>query len=199
LFGKLLTALEAKGRTFEFLHANNSAAVLLEEKGPYNTVRPGLLVYGVLPFGRRRIELAPTDDLRPVLALKCRVTFVKEVPKGSRLSYGGLYTTTRTTRVATISAGYGDGYLRACSERANVLIAGERCPVLGRITMDQMLVDVTKLKSVTAGDEVVLIGSQGGQELTATEVAQWAETVPWEVLTAITYRVPRVYRGTEAS
>jgi alanine racemase len=199
LFGKLLTALEAKGRTFEFLHANNSAAVLLEEKGPYNTVRPGLLVYGVLPFGRRRIELAPTDDLRPVLALKCRVTFVKEVPKGSRLSYGGLYTTTRTTRVATISAGYGDGYLRACSERANVLIAGERCPVLGRITMDQMLVDVTKLKSVTAGDEVVLIGSQGGQELTATEVAQWAETVPWEVLTAITYRVPRVYRGTEAA
>jgi alanine racemase len=186
VFGKLLSALAAKGRSFEYLHANNSAAILLEEPGPYNLVRPGL-------------QLAATDHVRPVLSLKCRVTHVKEVPKGSRLSYGGIYTTTRTTRVATVSAGYGDGYLRAGSERANVLIGGERCPVLGRITMDQMLVDVTKLPATRAGDEVVLIGRQGGQELSATEVAQWAETIPWEVLTAITYRVPRVYRGTHAA
>ncbi|HAV62590.1 MAG TPA: alanine racemase [Verrucomicrobiales bacterium] len=199
LFGKLLKSLAAKGRNFEYLHANNSAAMLLEEAGPYNTVRPGLLVYGVLPFGRRRIEIPNRDLIQPVLSLKCRISLIKDVPKGSRLSYGGLYTTTRTTRVATISAGYGDGYLRASSERANVLIGGERCQVLGRITMDQMLVDVTKLESVSHGDEVVLIGRQGSQELTATEVAQWAETVPWEVLTAITYRVPRVYLGAQAS
>ncbi len=104
-----------------------------------------------------------------------------------------MYTTTRAIRVATISADYGDGYLRAGSD------GGARCQVLGRITMYQMFVDVTKLPAVRAGEEVVLIGRQGDQELTATEVAQWAETVPWEVLTAITYRVPRVYRGTEAS
>lgn len=199
LFAKLLTALNAKGRTFEYLHANNSAAILLEEAGPYNTVRPGLLVYGVFPSGRRKIELAMTKGIQPVLTLKCRITLLKEVPKGNRLSYGGIYTTTRTTKVATISAGYGDGYLRAGSERANVLIHGERCPVLGRITMDQMLVDVTKLPDVKVGEEVVLIGRQGELELTATEVAQWAETIPWEVLTAITYRVPRVYLGTQAS
>ncbi len=199
LFAKLLASLNAKQRTFEYLHANNSAAVLLEEAGPYNAVRPGLLVYGVLPFGRRKIETAGLDQLRPALSLKCRVTLVKELPKGSRVSYGGLYTTTRSTRVATISAGYGDGYLRATSERANVLIDGERCPVLGRITMDQMMVDVTKLPETKPGEEVVLIGAQGDQLLTATEVAQWAETVPWEVLTAITYRVPRIYRGTEAA
>lgn len=199
VFGKLLTALSAKGRSVEYLHANNSAAILLEEAGPYNLVRPGLLVYGVLPSGRRKLPLEICEGIRPVLSLKCRIALVREVPKGSRLSYGGIYTTSRTTRVATISAGYGDGYLRAASERANVLIAGERCPVLGRITMDQMLVDVTKLTEAGPGDEVVLIGRQGEQELSATEVAQWAETVPWEVLTAITYRVPRIYLGTEAA
>jgi len=199
VFGKLLAALKAKQRTFEYLHANNTAAVLLEEAGPYNAVRPGLLVYGVVPVGRRKLEVAGLEQIRPVLSLKCRVTVVRDVPKGSRVSYGGIYTTTRVTRVATISAGFGDGYLRACSERANVLIGGERCPVLGRITMDQMMVDVTKLPATKAGDEVVLIGRQGEQELTATEVAQWAESVPWEVLTAITYRVPRIYRGTQAA
>ncbi len=199
VFGKLLNALNARQRTFDYLHANNTAALLLEEAGPYNAVRPGLLVYGVLPFGRRKLEVPGLDQLQPALSLKCRVTLVKDVPKGSRVSYGGLHTTTRTTRVATISAGYGDGYLRAASERANVLIAGERCQVLGRITMDQMMVDVTKLPDTKAGDEVVLIGRQGEQQLTATEIAQWAETVPWEVLTAITYRVPRIYRGIQAS
>jgi alanine racemase len=199
VFGKLLKSLEVRGRKFEYLHANNTAALLLEESGPYNCVRPGLLVYGVLPVGRRKIEVSGLDQLRPALSLRCRVTLVRELPKGSRVSYGGIYTTTRPTRVATISAGYGDGYLRAGSERANVLIGGERCPVLGRITMDQMLVDVTKLARTEPGEEVVLIGRQGEQELTATDVAQWAETVPWEVLTAITYRVPRVYRGAQAS
>lgn len=199
VFGKLISALVEKGRTFEYLHANNSAAILLEESGPYNTVRPGLLVYGVLPFGRRKIEPENGMQLRPVLSFKSRVTFLKDVPKGTRLSYGGLYTTTRTTRVATISAGYGDGYLRAGSDRAVVLIGGERCSVLGRITMDQMLVDVTKIADVAIGDEVVLIGQQGEHCLTATEIAQWSDSVPWEVLTVITYRVPRIYRGAQAS
>jgi alanine racemase len=199
LFEKLILALDEKHRSFEYLHANNSAAILLEDSGPYNTVRPGLLVYGVLPFGRRKIELEMGAQIKPVLSLKCRVTYVKDVPKGNRLSYGGVFTTSRMTRVATISAGYGDGYLRAGSDRANVLIRGERCSVLGRITMDQMLVDVTKIRDVQAGDEVVLIGQQGKQVLTATEIAQWSESVPWEVLTVITYRVPRIYRGTQAS
>jgi alanine racemase len=102
-------------------------------------------------------------------------------------------------RVATVTAGYGDGYLRAGSNRAEVLIRGKRCRVLGRITMDQTLVDVSALKTVRAGDEVVLIGKQSREEISATELAKCCGTVPWEVLTAITHRVPRVYLGGHAA
>jgi alanine racemase len=102
-------------------------------------------------------------------------------------------------RVATITAGYGDGYLRAGSNRAEVLIGGRRCRVLGRVTMDQMLVDVSRVRGVKAGDEVVLIGRQGAREITAHALAEWFGTIPWEVLTAITYRVPRLYKGTNAA
>jgi len=102
-------------------------------------------------------------------------------------------------RVATLTAGYGDGYLRAGSNRAEVLVGGRRCPVLGRITMDQMLADVSALPGVIAGDEVVLIGLQGDECITANDLAQSCGTVPWEVLTNIAYRVRRVYRGGSAA
>ena len=102
-------------------------------------------------------------------------------------------------RVATLTAGYGDGYLRAGSNRACVLIGGRRCPVLGRITMDQMLADVSKAPKAAAGDEVILVGKQAKESITANELAEWCGTVPWEVLTNITYRVPRLYRGGSAA
>ncbi|HMJ89168.1 MAG TPA: alanine racemase C-terminal domain-containing protein, partial [Candidatus Acidoferrum sp.] len=121
------------------------------------------------------------------------------IKKGTPLSYGRSFIAPRRMRVATITAGYGDGYLRAASNRAEVLIRGKRCRVLGRVTMDQTLVDVSALRSVLAGDEVVLIGKQRAEEITATELASWCGTVPWEVLTAITYRVPRVYLGAHAA
>lgn len=199
VFEKTLTAVKTAGHVFEYLHVNNTGGILLEPASVYNTVRPGLLVYGTVAAGRRKLPEDKIDELLPALSLKCRVTLLKEVPKGTRLSYGGTYTATKTTRVATLSAGYGDGYLRSGGDRAHVLVGGERCPVLGRITMDQMLVDVTRLEDVQIGDEAVLIGEQGELRITATEVAQWCESVPWEVFTAITYRVPRLYRGTQAS
>ena len=102
-------------------------------------------------------------------------------------------------RVATITAGFADGYLRAGSNRAEVLVGGRRCRVLGRITMDQTLVDVSRVPGVASGDEAVLIGRQGGEEITANELASWCDTIPWEVLTGITYRVPRIYRGGQAA
>ena len=102
-------------------------------------------------------------------------------------------------RVATLTAGYGDGYPRAASNQAEVLIHGKRCPVLGRVTMDQTLVDVTRLADVQSGDEAVLFGRQGRAEITVNELAAWCGTVPWEILTNITYRVPRLYRGGQAS
>jgi alanine racemase len=102
-------------------------------------------------------------------------------------------------RVATLTAGYGDGYLRSGSNRAQVLIGGQRCSVLGRVTMDQMIVDVSHVPDVIAGNEAVLIGSQGANQITVTQLAEWCATIPWEVLTNITYRVPRLYRGGQAS
>jgi alanine racemase len=102
-------------------------------------------------------------------------------------------------RLATITAGYGDGFLRAGSNRAEVLVRGKRCRVVGRITMDQTMVDVTSVPEAAAGDEVALVGGQGNDGITATELAGWCGTVPWETLTSITYRVPRIYRGGAAS
>jgi len=183
----------------DYIHVNNSAAVLFEPCSVFNTVRPGLLVYGIVPSSKRKLPADLIRHLRPALRWKCRVSFVKEVSAGTPLGYGGAFVTRRKTRVATITAGYGDGYLRAGSGHAKVLVGGERCAVLGRVSMDQMLVDVTGVSAVEAGDEVVLIGRQGGGSIEANEVATWCGTIPWEVLTNITYRVPRVYLGQQAS
>src|SRR5438552_7310658 len=198
-FQELLDSLSKQKWSFEFLHANNSGGLLLEEATMYNTVRPGLLVYGVSPPGTRTVDSALNSHLRPALAWKCRVSLIKKISKGTALSYGRAFVAPRPMRVAIVTAGYGDGYLRSGSNSAQVLIAGKRCPVLGRITMDQMLADVSALPEARPGDEVVLIGSQGKQNITANNLAQWCGTVPWEVLTNITYRVPRLYRGGSAA
>jgi alanine racemase len=161
--------------------------------------RPGLLVYGIVPPGMRRVSSSLRRHIQPALSLKCRVSFVKQIPKGTPLSYGRTFVAPRRLRVATLTAGYGDGYPRAASNRAEVLIRGQRCRVLGRVTMDQTLVDVSRLDRVASGDEAVLIGRQGEDEITVTELSVWCGSVPWEVLTNITYRVPRLYRGGHAA
>ena len=127
------------------------------------------------------------------------MSLVKDISKGTKLSYGQTFTAPRRMRVATLTAGYGDGYLHSASGQARVLIGGLPCPILGRITMDQMLVDVSRVKNPKPGDEAVLIGKQGNKEITANQLAKWAGTIPCEILTAITYRVPRVYRGGQAA
>jgi alanine racemase len=198
-FAQLVGALRTQGQTFESLHMNNSGALLLEPDTLCNTVRSGLLVYGVLPSTKRRVWPVLKKHLRPALAWKCRVSLVKTISKGTPLSYGGTFAAPKEMRVATITAGYGDGYSRAGSNRAQVLIGGQRCRVLGRITMDQMLVDVSRVPGVRAGAEVALIGRQRRQEIKVGELAEWCGTVPWEVLTNITYRVPRLYLGGHAA
>lgn len=198
-FCRLVAELLAEGVVVPLIHANNSAALLHQPDTMFNLVRPGLLVYGVVPPGTRRGNSTLQQHLRPALSLKCRVSLVKEVVRGTPLSYGGAFVTPRRMRIATITAGYGDGYLRAASNRAQVLIRGHRCRVLGRVTMDQMLVDVSRAPEARAGDEVVLIGRQGEDEITATDLAAWCGTIPWEILTNITYRVPRIYRGGHAA
>lgn len=197
-FHSIIGQLAAAGITPPTIHANNSAAILHEPATTFDLVRPGLLVYGILPTGRRRLA-PPLPELRPALSWHCRVALVKEIPKGTPLSYGHTFTAPRRMRVATLTAGYGDGYLRAGSDRSAVLLHGHRCTVLGRVTMDQMLVDVTRVPATQPGDVATLIGRQGAEEISATELATWFGTIPWEVLTAITHRVPRIYRGGSAA
>jgi len=155
---------------------------------------------GALPVGQNSPQKVPFGgQLRPALSLKCRVGFVKQIPSGTPLSYGRTFVARRRMKVATLTAGYGDGYLRAGSNRSEVLISGKRCQVLGRITMDQMIADVSAVREVKAGDEVVLIGGRGNDAITANDVAAWCGTAPWEILTSISYRVPRIYRGGHAA
>lgn len=198
-FNKLVGQLQIAGISIPLIHANNSGGLLHEPSTLYNLIRPGLLVYGVVPSGQRPMGSNLKYQVRPALAWKCRVGFVKEIPAGKSLSYGRTFVSAAPMRVATLTAGYGDGYLRAGSNRAQVLIRGRRLPVLGRITMDQMLVDITTLPEVNTGDEAVFIGRQDNAEITVNEVADWMGTIPWEVFTNITYRVPRIYRGGQAS
>lgn len=196
-FARLLKALPHN--SIEYLHANNSGALLFEHDTHFNTVRPGLLVYGLLPPGTRKIRSELQQQMRPALSWKCRVSLVKSISRGAALSYGRSFIAPRAMRVATITAGYGDGYLRSGGNRARVLIGGEFCRVLGRITMDQIIVDVSRLGGVKSGDEVVLVGKQGAHEITTNQLAEWCRTIPWEILTVITARVPRVYRGSQAA
>jgi alanine racemase len=196
---KVADELRAADLHVPYLHANSSGGLLWEEETIFNLVRPGLLVYGVVPAGSRVLEPGLSRHFRAALSLKCRVSLVKNIPAGKTLSYGHTFCAPSPMRVATLTAGYGDGYLRAGSNRAQVLIQGRRCRILGRITMDQMMADVTGIPGVQMGDVAALIGRQDTGEITVSEVAEWFGTIPWEVFTNITYRVPRLYNGTQAS
>jgi alanine racemase len=198
-FAEFVTRATAKGRRFEWLHASNSGGLLLEPHEPCNLVRAGLLVFGVVPPGHRLAHAPACHSFRPALSWRCRVSLVKELPAGTPISYGHTFVTSVNSRVAILTAGYGDGYLRSASNRARVLIGGQRCPVLGRVTMDQTIVDVSAVPRVQPGDEAVLIGQQGDGQITANDLAAWCDSIPWEVLTNITYRVPRLYRGGHAA
>lgn len=175
-----------------FVHADNSAGIeTLPGESPFNAVRIGLLQFGILPHPHSLLAQVRAE---PVFSFRTRVGLVKRLPPGTTVSYGRTRTLTRDTTVAVLCAGYADGIPRAASNRAQVLIHGQRCPVLGRVTMDQTIVDVTDVPAAACGDEVVLVGRQDGAEITITEFSRAAETIPWETLCSVTKRVPRLYR-----
>ena len=182
------------------LHADNSAGLInihgqrRQFASLFNVVRPGLLMYGIVPPG-----VSSNAPLQHTLAFKSRVSFLKRIEAGRSVSYGRAFVAERAIRVAVIAAGYADGYSRDLTDRAQVLIRGRRCRVLGKVTMDQTMVDVNDpaLRDLRVGEEVVLMGRQGRDEISVTQLASWAGTIPWEVLTSITKRVPRVYVGVE--
>lgn len=174
------------------IHADNSAGIeTLEVGGPFNAVRVGLLQFGILP---RPGTLLESVHAEPVFSFRTRVGLVKNLPRGTGISYGRTHILARDSRVAILAAGYGDGIPRAASNRAQVLLHGQRCPVLGRVTMDQTIVDVTDLPAVAAGDEAVLVGRQHDAEIGIAEFSRWGDTIPWETLCSVTKRVPRLYR-----
>jgi alanine racemase len=174
------------------VHADNSAGLeSFAEDSPFNAVRVGLLQFGILPYENSVLSRVQPE---PVFSFHTRVGLVKTVPAGTGISYGRTFTVTRDTRVAVLTAGYGDGIPRAASNRASVLIRGRRCPVLGRVTMDQTIVDVSAVDDVAAGDAVTLVGRQGDASIGIAEFSLWGDSIPWETLTSVTKRVPRVYR-----
>jgi alanine racemase len=175
----------------EYCHMANSAAVFDLPDAYFDAVRPGIAIYGLRPSWQ--IANSLVEELQPVLEWKSRITFLKEVPAGTGLSYGHAYYTKQPSLIATVPVGYGDGLNRNLSNDMDMLVRGVRCPQVGRITMDQTLVDVTALRhSVALGDEVVIIGRQGKQQITADELAKKLNTINYEVVTAISQRVPRI-------
>ena len=192
---RFLTALDrCQGVRLDeiFVHADNSAGIeTMPGASPFNAVRIGLLQFGILPHPQSLLTQVQTE---PVFSLKTRVGLVKQLPSGQTISYGRTHTLAREAKVAVLCAGYGDAIPRAMSSRAQVLIQGQRCNVLGRVTMDQTIVDVSEIPLVACGDEVVLVGRQSGAEISIAEFSGWADTIPWETLCSVTKRVPRIYR-----
>lgn len=190
-FADAVTAIQDDlGRRIEIVHAANSGAVLAHPEAWFDMVRPGIMVYGYYPDATTPRTVA----VRPVLSLESRVSLVKQVEPDETVSYGRTWRSARETTIATVPVGYADGYPRSRSSNGDVLIAGRRHPIAGRVCMDQLMVDVGPNSGVQPGDRVVLIGSSGGQTITADEVAASAGTISYEILTSIAPRVTRIYR-----
>lgn len=169
-------------------HVLQSAGTLAFNDTPYEIVRAGIMLYGISPLPEFQ------KLLKPAMTWKTRIALIRDMPAGHGISYGRTFITPRPMRVATLSAGYADGYPRQASNRdAAMLVRGKRCPLLGRVTMDLMVVDVSHVADATVGDEVVLLGRQGAEEISAAEIAERAGTIHWDIVTRIGSRVRRVY------
>ncbi|MFQ5855921.1 MAG: alanine racemase [Anaerolineae bacterium] len=187
-FQRVLSELEEAGIRIPVVHAANSAGTLTWPEARFNLVRPGIAIYGLAPSPD--VPLPP--DFRPALTWKTQIAQVKELPPGSYVSYGATYRTDDHRRIAVIPVGYADGFRRAPRTWREVLVRGQRAPLVGRVCMDQTMIDVTHIAGVRQGDEVVLIGEQGDDRITAEEVAERLGTINYEVVSEILARVPRV-------
>lgn len=190
LFTDFTGRLEKEGIHFTYRHCANSAAVIDMPQVDLDMVRLGIAMYGMYPSDEVKKEKV---ELFPALDLKSHITMVKEIPAGEKVSYGGTFTTTRTTKLATVSVGYGDGYPRALSSKGYVLVRGQKAPIVGRVCMDQMMVDVTDIENVTRADIVTLIGKDGDAEITVEEIATLAGTFNYEFVCDLGKRIPRSY------
>ena len=189
-FTGVVTRLRATGMTALF-HFANSAATITQPAAYFDMVRPGIMLYGAYPSPAMAQQIA----LKPVLSWLTKIIQLKKVPAGTSISYGQTFITKRESLIATLPVGYADGYLRVLSNRAEALVRGQRAPVAGRVCMDLTMLDVTDIREVQQGDEVVLLGRQDRAEISADEMAVWANTISYEIFTSIGARVPRIHNN----
>ena len=191
IFTNVLEQLRAAGIGVQLTHFANSAATITLPAAYFDMVRPGIMLYGVYPSP----EMAKQIDLKPVLAWKTAILQLKKVPAGTAISYGQTFVTKRESWIATLPVGYADGYPRLLSDRGVALVRGQRVPVVGRVCMDLTMLDVTDIRNVQQGDEVVLLGRQVDAVISADAMAAWANTISYEILTSIGVRVPRIHEN----
>ena len=189
-FQEFQKALEAQGLEIPICHCSNSAGIIRMPEANLNAVRAGVILYGLYPS--EDVEKEPVP-LKPVMELKSHIAYIKTVEAGVQISYGGTFTTQRETRVATIPVGYADGYARGLSNKGSVLIRGKRAPILGRVCMDQFMVDVIDIPQAQELDEVVLLGRSGDEQITMEELGELSGRFNYEFACCISKRVPRIY------
>lgn len=190
-FREILADLEKTKIKFPLKHIANSAATINFLDMHLDLVRIGISLYGLYPDPQMKTN--PKIDLRPAMQVKARLVHIKEVPKDTPLSYGCTFKTNCRSLIGTVPMGYADGVPRALSNNGSVLVKGKRCPIVGRVCMDQFMVDLTDLGHAAVGDEIVLLGSQNGAWISADEVAEKAESISYEIVTRMSRRAPRVY------
>ncbi|MFO7929257.1 MAG: alanine racemase, partial [Candidatus Humimicrobiaceae bacterium] len=191
-FGEVLKELRELKKEIKFSHCCNSAAFLKYRKMEMDMVRLGIAIYGLNPFSSSKPKL----DLKPVLSLKSRITFIKKVAPGEGISYCSTFKTNRESIIATIPIGYADGYSRILSNKVSAIINGQFAPLVGNITMDQIMIDLTDIEGadgIKAGDEVILLGSSGNKRISAENLAELAETINYEIVCNYRSRIPRIF------
>lgn len=193
-FRQMIDGVKQRGISVEIFHCSNSASIMELQPVHMNMVRAGIILYGLYPSHEMQEERLP---LKPVMSLCSHIVHLKELPEGVTIGYSATYITKRPSRIATIPVGYADGYPRALSNRASVLIRGQRAPVVGRICMDQLMVDVTDIPEAALGDLVTLAGSDGGENLSVEEISEMAGSFNYEFVCDVSRRVPRVYYKNE--
>lgn len=189
-YGEFLKKLEAAGLSIPLKHCSNSAGIIRIPEANLDAVRAGVILYGMYPSDEVEKEPVP---LKPAMEIKSHIAYIKTVEPGTQVSYGGTYTTQRPTRIATIPVGYADGYARGLSNRGSVLIHGRRAPILGRVCMDQFMVDVTEIPEAKELDEATLLGKDGEDCITMEELGDLSGRFNYEFACCISKRVPRIY------
>lgn len=189
LFNEVCNTIQCLTKQHLNRHAANTGAILGLPDAYFDTVRPGIMIYGCFPSS----EVVRSANLQPVMTLSSRISFLKDTPAGMSVSYGRTWTTRRPSKIATVNIGYGDGLPRSLSNKGVALVHGQNVPIVGRVCMDQTMLDVTDIPTVSIGDDVVFWGKQGDTVLHAEQVAEAVGTIAYELTCGVTCRVPRVY------